>query len=176
MGRASDESEVIGYAVFWGTESVVMDLAVQGLKGSGDDVELQLPANTPKPAGATHLLGFVTSSSGRGATYVSVNVTDLDLSSVPGGLTFQDTDPGATRIGGAVTIQQAAATTGVFAYNLYFSTGSCDVVGSQIVSLPVLAGGDPICIHGANCSSITILEESPSTVSHLQRHGWLSGR
>ena len=161
LGRASDESEVIGYAVFWGTESVVMDLAVQGLKGSGDDVELQLPANTPKPAGATHLLGFVTSSSGRGATYVSVNVTDLDLSSVPGGLTFQDTDPGATRIGGAVTIQQAAATTGVFAYNLYFSTGSCDVVGSQIVSLPVLAGGDPICIHGANCSSITILEESP---------------
>ena len=161
LGRASDESEVIGYAVFWGTESVVMDLAVQGLKGSGDNVELQLPANTPKPAAATHLLGFVTSSSGRGASYVSVNVTDLDLTSVPGGLTFQDTDPGAMQIGGAVTIQQAAATTGVFAYNLYFSSGSCDVVGSQIVSLPVSAGGDPICVRGANCSLITILEESP---------------
>ena len=161
LGRASDESEVIGYAVFWGTESVVMDLAVQGLKGSGDNVELQLPANTPKPAAATHLLGFVTSSSGRGATYVSVNITDFDSSLVSGGLTFHDTDAGAMQIGGTVTVQRAAATTGISSYNLYFSTGNCDVVGSQIVSLQVSdGGGGPLCTQGAACSSITIFEES----------------
>ena len=52
----------------------------------------------------------MTSSSGTGASYVSVLIVDLDSASVSGGLTFQDTDPAAMQIGGTVTVQRAAAT------------------------------------------------------------------
>ena len=165
LGRAADESQVVGYAVYWGTASEILELVSVVPKGSGGDVVLQLPANTPRPSAATHLLGFVTSSSGTGASYVSVLIVDLDSASVSGGLTFQDTDPAAMQIGGTVTVQRAAATTGITAYNLYFSSGSsCDVVGSQITSLPVSpGGGGPLCIQGDTCSSITISEETPGT-------------
>eukprot|EP00438_Fugacium_kawagutii_P007974 Skav221219 [mRNA] locus=scaffold2467:225577:226398:- [translate_table: standard] len=107
LGRASDESEVVGYAVHWGTASVVMDLVMQVPSGSGDNVELQLPANTVIPTGATHFLGFIISSSGRGANYVSEVIADLDSSLVSGGLTFQDTDAAPMHLGGIVTVQQA---------------------------------------------------------------------
>lgn len=60
------------------------------------------------------------------------------------------------------SLQQAAATTGITAYNLYFSGGNCDVLGSQITSLPVSPGGSgPLCIQGETCSLITISEETP---------------
>ena len=110
LGRAADESQVVGYAVYWGTASEILELVSVVPKGSGGDVVLQLPANTPRPSAATHLLGFVTSSSGTGASYVSVLIVDLDSASVSGGLTFQDTDPAAMQIGGTVTVQRAAAT------------------------------------------------------------------
>ena len=165
LGRASDESQVVGYAVFWGTASVVMDLILEVPKGSGGTtVALELPANTLKPTAATHLLGYVSSTNGFGASFVSVPIVDLDSSLVSGGLTFHDTDPGASQVGGIVTVQRAAATTGITAYNLYFSSGSCNVVGSQITSLPVSpGGGGPLCIQGATCSSIIISEETPGT-------------
>ena len=165
LGRAADESQVVGYAVYWGTASTVFGEILQVPKGSGGDVELQLPANTMIPSGATHLLGFVTSISGPGFGNVSVQITDLDASAVPGGLTFEDTDPAAMEIGGTVTVQRAATTTGITAYNLYFSSGSCTSL-AQIVSLPGSGGGSvPNCLEGNACSSITISEEMPGTYS-----------
>ena len=98
LGRATDESEVTGYAVYWG--SISNGTSYYGLigevpKGPGTgNVEISLAPNTVKPDAATHLLGFATSSSGRGASYVEVQIVDINENVVPGDLTqFESATP-----------------------------------------------------------------------------------
>ena len=159
LGRAADESQVTGYAVYWGDSSATFDLVAQVPTGAGN-VEIVMPVNTPKPAAATHLRGFLISAEGRSLNSVSLSIVDLDNAMVPGGLTFQDTNENATQIGGVVTIQQAASTTGITSYNLYLSSGNCVIVGTALASVPVPPGaGSPTCISGASCSLISVIDE-----------------
>ncbi|CAK9105808.1 unnamed protein product [Durusdinium trenchii] len=64
------------------------------------------------------------------------------------------------QIGGTVTIQRAASSSGVSAYNLYLSSGACTAVGSAIANIPVSPGGGPTCFEGSSCAMITILQET----------------
>ena len=166
LGRAADESQVVGYAVYWGTASEILELVSVVPKGSGGDVVLQLPANTPRPSAATHLLGFVTSSSGTGASYVSVLIVDLDSASVSGGLTFQDTDPAA--------MQDWRYCDGAAGSSHHGNPPP--ITCTSAVAVPVMwwAVRSPACRYLQEvgdlcafkvtlCSSITISEETPGT-------------
>ena len=162
VGRAADESQVTHYAVYWGSsDSSAMELFAQVPKGSGGSyLQIPVPGNTPQPSGATHFLAFVVAPSGQGHNSTAVAIADEDQSRAPGGLSFQDTDPGAMTVGGLVTIQRAASQTGVTAYNLYWSTGSCMTLGGQIGSVTVERSSiAPYCFTGNACSSINVLQE-----------------
>ncbi|CAE7540363.1 unnamed protein product, partial [Symbiodinium sp. CCMP2456] len=160
LGRASDESEITHYAVYWGSsDQNVLELFAQVPKGTGS-LEIPVPANTPLPTGATTFLAFVVGPSGQGYNSVATSIQDLDQSRAPGGLSFQDTDQGVGTVGGTVTIQRAASQTGVTGYNLYWSTGSCATLGGQIASVTVERSGiAPYCFTGDACSDISILQE-----------------
>ncbi|CAJ1349270.1 unnamed protein product [Effrenium voratum] len=161
LGRASDETQVTGYAVYWGSsETQTLELLAEISKGSGT-LEITMPSNTQPPALATHLLGFAVTISGTGLSSVAVEIMDADHSLSPGGLMFTDTDETAGRVGGMVTIQRAASTSGISAYNLYFSSGDCTTVGGQIASVAVSQSGRaPLCTEGTTCSDITITQET----------------
>ena len=77
-----------------------------------------------------------------------------------GGLTFHDTDATVLQIGGTVTIQRAASSSGISTYRLYLSSGDCVKVGDAIANIQVSPGGGaPSCFEGISCSEITILQE-----------------
>ncbi|CAJ1364916.1 unnamed protein product [Effrenium voratum] len=161
LGRASDETQVTGYAVYWGSsETQTLELLAEVSKGSGT-LEIAMATNTPLPSAATHLLGFAITRAGRGLRSVSQQILDVDDTLSPGGLVFEDTDASAGLVGGTVTVQRAASTSGISAYNLYFSDGNCSTLGAQIASVAVSQSGRaPLCIEGNACSDITITQEA----------------
>ena len=67
---AGDESDITGYSVYWGSSAsakLVLTPIVE-LAKTGSNVSFPLPAGTPVPAGATHLLAFASNDSGDSAT------------------------------------------------------------------------------------------------------------
>ena len=91
--KASSESDVLYYVLYWGTTSCAKVngvSAVASIAKTGSNIAYTL-TNTPIQAGASHLLVFTKNATGEMTTCVSTAITDADGSSAPKKLSFSFT-------------------------------------------------------------------------------------
>jgi hypothetical protein len=164
VSPASTEEGVSSYKVYFGSsETTRLTLIGEASPNGGNDVTITVPLDTLVPEDATHLLAYVFGSGGLGASAAATPLVDWDNTQIPGGIAFEDMDPGEGTMGGTVTIQGAIDTSGLNAYNIYWGGGAnCEKLNmlGQVTVDPGQITDPPQCTSGATCSLITISQEA----------------
>ena len=135
IAKASDESDVTSYVLYWGSEQNKSPITT--FFATGSNLTHTFAWNTAIPSGATHFLVFTANASGEMATGVSVLIVDLAVPvNAAVGVTFTDTDPDGGQVGGDVVITKASDESDVTSYVLYWgSVGSAKESFTAIATL-----------------------------------------
>ena len=79
IGRATDESTVESYVLYWGSSSTTKQstTAIATITRTGSNLSYTITGGTALPSGATHLLVYTSNSNGENTTPVATTITDL---------------------------------------------------------------------------------------------------
>jgi hypothetical protein len=112
--KAKNEFDIDSYIVYWGKDSTTkLDPPLNALVGeanpTGGDAFLNIPAGTPFPSVATHLLVFSKNEYGEYQSPGNVAVKDaVAPKAKPGGVVFEDEDGDKGELSGTVTVRRAS--------------------------------------------------------------------
>lgn len=127
IGRASDESEVSSYTIYWGSDSSTKlggQPEIEDIGRNEATIEYTFPDNTPVPPGANTLLVYTSNDQGEGSNPVSVDLPAPALNP-PASLSYANED--ATYVKNqAITANTPASTGGTvssYAINPSLPTG-----------------------------------------------------
>lgn len=126
IGRASSELLVAGYAVYFARGAAGPVAALLGVQPStGADVAFLIPADTPLPAGVTHLLVLTRNQDGQMATGLSTPIVDRSVPVHPArSLAFDDLDLDVGELAGTITVSCAANESDLLFYAVFFADRS----------------------------------------------------
>lgn len=139
ISKASNESDVGAYLVYWGSSAnsklELTPFIKLGKKST--NLEHQIPEGTIIPKGATHFLVFTRNTMGEMNTGVSRLIEDLGAPlHAAAGISFTDTNSVGRKLAGTVSLSKASNESDVTHYNLYWGSSATDKVGdSPIVSI-----------------------------------------
>ncbi|MGK5090930.1 DUF1566 domain-containing protein [Deltaproteobacteria bacterium TL4] len=125
--KASDESDVTHYVLYWGTSSTAKQSTseITSLAVTGSNVTHPFSLDTSIPSGATHLLVFTKNTDGEMGTGINVAITDLGVpTSAASSVAFTDTDLDGSQLAGDVTMTKASDENDVTHYVLYWGSSS----------------------------------------------------
>lgn len=94
IGRATDESEVSSYTVYWGSDSTTKlsgQPVIDDIPRNETTIEYTFPNNTPVPPGANTLLVYTANDQGEGSNPGSVDLPSVTLNP-PTGLSYTNED------------------------------------------------------------------------------------
>ncbi|CAK0807916.1 unnamed protein product [Prorocentrum cordatum] len=112
--KAKNEFDIDKYVLYWGKDSTTkLDPPLNALVGevspTGGDAFFSIPAGTPFPSAASHLLVFSKNEYGEYLTPGNVALKDaVAPKAKPGGIVFEDDDGDKGELGGTVTINRAS--------------------------------------------------------------------
>lgn len=136
--KATDESDVTSYVIYWGTNSttkMTATAAIATIAATGGNVSYTIPTNTAVPSGGTHLLVYSTNAVGEMETGINVAITDKAVPIYKATTVCWDDIRGGGDIQGTVSITSAAIQTGVTGYTLYWSNDGSIPTGTAIASI-----------------------------------------
>jgi len=126
--KARNEFDIDSYVLFWGKDDHTVLENADGSKAeigqarpTGFDTEVQIPANTPIPEAATHILVFSRNLFGEYPSPGSTLLRDAVLpKGKPGAITFDDEDGEKGELSGPVRIARAADEDKLDDYSLHW--------------------------------------------------------
>ncbi|CAE8596639.1 unnamed protein product, partial [Polarella glacialis] len=144
--RASSESDVTDYALYWGTSANNSLLYIAILPKATSPLAYTFASGADFPATATHLLAFTMNADGiQNSRPAAVAVHDRGLPEEPAiSVQFVDGDMGVGEISGIVTIERAVDEALITYYAVYYAQGPSGPLGSFVGS--VAANGQNVTV------------------------------
>jgi hypothetical protein len=151
INKARNEFDIDSYVIYWGKDSSSkLDAPLNPLLGNaaptGSDAILQVPAGTPIPSTASHLLVFSKNEYGEYATPGSLYLKDAVMpKGKPKGIRFTDEDEDKGEVSGTVTILRAESEDRLDDYVLHWGKSATRKIlsGSHIKDVGKVHNQDP---------------------------------
>jgi len=134
--KAKNEFDIDKYVLYWGKDSTTkLDPPLNALVGevspTGGDAFFSIPAGTPFPSAASHLLVFSKNEYGEYLTPGNVALKDaVAPKAKPGGIVFEDDDGDKGELGGTVTINRASDEDKLDEYALHWGKSATKKISS----------------------------------------------
>ena len=138
IGRATDESSLTHYVLYWGMDEQTILPQTQALAKipkESPDISLKMQWAIPKPSGATHFLVRTGNKNGEMKEGVSSLIRDKGVpehSSV--GLSFVDMNINAGKLGGDILLSKALDESDVTHYVLYWGKDEAAKLNSEPIT------------------------------------------
>jgi len=143
ISRASNESDVTDYALYYGTGAGASSLTafVFSAAKSVDPLVHHFPNGTVIPLGATHLLGYTANADGLTIHPFAITLVDRALpADAATSLEFLDTDMWLGEVSGTLTIGRAADEALITHYAIYFAGSAAGSPRGAFVGLAPATG------------------------------------
>ncbi len=144
--RATDETAVSHYTLYWGTSSLekLESNAIIKLAKDVDNLTYVLPTDTPWPEGARSMLVYTLNQYGEMNDGASSLIYDSGRPRYPpGGISFDDDDTTAGVVNGTVTVNKAENESDIADYTVYWASSTTQKLSSTPFATLTKTGSDP---------------------------------
>ena len=179
--KATDESDITHYELYWGKESsdtagiddtlqveasttakIDSSPLIAEIAKTGSDLSYDLSADTSTPSGATHLLVLTKNETGEMSEGVSQAITDkMSPTEAAASVAFTDTDGNSDELGGTITVTKASDEDSLTHYTLYWGSSSTEKISSNSLITEIAKTGSDVT-HDVSADTST-----PSGATHI---------
>mgnify|MGYP001189484599 CR=1 FL=1 len=159
--RATDETAVSHYTLYWGTSSLekLESNPITKLAKDVDNLTHVLPADTPWPEGARSMLVYTLNQYGEMNDGAGSLIYDSGRPRYPPeGISFDDNDTTAGVVNGTVTVNKAENESDIADYTVYWASSTTQKLNSTPLATLTKTGSDP---------TYTLSGSIPSGATHL---------